>query len=151
MKKGNKDDFLTQQKIKNLFRKIKGLVELRKFKEAYEILYNKSENNPYNDIMNEFLKMDQLKNYTDIIINGYQNNLGHFDFKKMLQEEKVNFHFKTYGDYLNPKIEIQSEKGRGIKMIAKEKINQGELLIVEKAIVYTDRSSRKASHSVEES
>ena len=139
MKKGNKDDFLTQQKIKNLFRKIKGLVELRKFKEAYEILYNKSENNPYNDIINEFLKMDQLKNYTDIIINGYQNNLGHFDFKKMLQEEKVNFHFKTYGDYLNPKIEIQSEKGRGIKMIAKEKINQGELLIVEKAIVYTTR------------
>ena len=135
----NKDDFLKQQKIKNLFRKIKGLVALRHFKEAYEILYNKSESNPYNDIINDFLKLDQMKNYIDIIKNGYKNTLGHFDFKKMLQEEKVNFDFQTYGDYLNPKIEIKSEKGKGIQMIAKEKINQGELLIVEKALVYTTR------------
>ena len=51
------------------------------------------------------------KNFSDIIKNGYQNYLGHFDFKKMLQEEKVNFDFQTFGDYLNPKIEIKSEKG----------------------------------------
>ena len=139
LKKDNKDDFLTQQKMKNLFRKIKALVSLRNFKEAYEILYNKSENNPNKDIIDDFLKMDQLKDYTDIIKNGFQNTLGHFDFKKMLQEEKVNFDFQTFGDYLSPKIEIKSEKGKGIKMIAKEKINQGELLIVEKAIVYTTK------------
>ena len=139
MKNDNKVDFFVQQKIKNLFRKIKGLVALRNFKEAYEIIYNKSENNPYNDIINDFLKLDQMKNYIDIIKNGYQNNLGHFDFKKMLQEEKVNFDFQTYGDYLSPKIEIKSEKEKGIKMIAKEKINQGELLIVEKALVYTTK------------
>ena len=57
MKKDNKDDFLAQQKIKNLFRKIKGLVSLRNFKEAYEILFNKSERNQYGDIMNDFLKL----------------------------------------------------------------------------------------------
>ena len=139
MKQDNevKDDFLKQQKQKNLFRKIKGLVALRNFKEAYEILYNKSENNPNKDIMDDLIKLDQMKNYVDIIRNGYENSLGHYDFKKMLQEEKANFDFQTYGDYLNPKIEIQSEKGKGIKMIAKEKISQGELLIVEKALVYT--------------
>ena len=139
MQKDNKDEFLTQQKIKNLFRKIKSLVELRNFKEAYEILYNKSESNQYNDIITDVLKLEQMKNYIDIIKIGYQNSLGHFDFKKMLQEEKANFDFSNFGDYLNPKIEIKSEKGKGIKMIAKEKINQGELLIFEKALVYTTK------------
>ena len=32
-----RDNFLYQQKLKNLFRKIKALVTLRKFKEAYDI------------------------------------------------------------------------------------------------------------------
>ena len=124
MKKDNKDEFLTQQKIKNLFRKIKGLVALRNFKEAYEILYNKSENNPFGDIINDFLKLDQLKSYIDIIKNGYQNNLGHFDFKKMLQEEKLNFDFQTFGDYLNPKIEIKFEKKNMMIMIIKQKFQR---------------------------
>ena len=133
-----KDNFLLQQKTKNLFRKIKALVALRKFKEANEILFIKSENNPYNDILNDFLKMEQVKPFVHIIKNGYQNTLGHFDFRKMYQEEKVNFDLETpYGDYLNPKIEIKFEQGKGIKMVAKEKINLGELLIVEKSIVYS--------------
>ena len=67
----NKDNFLVQQKIKNLFRKIKGLVALRKFKEAYQILFNESENNPFKDIINDFLNLEQVKKLIDIIRNGY--------------------------------------------------------------------------------
>ena len=131
----NKDNFLVQQKIKNLFRKIKGLVALRKFKEAYQILFNESENNPFKDIINDFLNLEQVKKLIDIIRNGYENNLGHFNFRKMLQDEKINFFLNTYGDYISPKIEIKYEKDKGIKVCAKEKIHEGELLIVEKAIV----------------
>ena len=135
----NKNDtFLIQQKIKNLFRKIKALVSLRKFKEAYEILFVNSETNPNKDILTDLLKLDQIKNMTNLIKNGYENTLGRFDFIKMLKEEKINFDLENkYGDYLNPKIEIKYEKGKGIKMCAKEKINIGELLIVEKSIVYS--------------
>ena len=55
----------------------------------------------------------------------------------MLKEEKTNFEFETYGEYLNKKIEIKYEKGKGIKMVAKEKINIGELLIAEKALTFS--------------
>ena len=139
--KKEKDNFLRQQKIKNLFRKIKCLVSLRKFTKAYEILYdilynNKSEDNQYKDIKKDFLKLEQVKRLSDIIRDGYQNNLGNFNYKKMLQEEKSKFELHN-GDYLNPKIEIKSESGKGIKMVAKEKINIGELLIVEKALTYS--------------
>ena len=58
--------------------------------------------------------------------------MGHFDFQKMIQDEKTHFDLDNYGDYLNPKLEIQFEKDKGIKFVAKEDINLGELILVEK-------------------
>ena len=141
MKKGNyinnekESSFLSQQLYKNLFRKIKALVALRKFKEAYDILFNTSETNPYKNIMNTFLNMEQVQKLIGPIKDGYENNLGHFNFVKMVKDEKINFNLNTYGDYFNPKLELQFEKNKGIKIIAKEQLHKGELLIVEKALV----------------
>ena len=135
-----KNNFLYQQKLKNLFRKVKALVTLRKFKEAYNILYNTTNDNPNKDIMKDFLKMEQVNQFLYQVKNGYENTLGHYDYINMLKEEKNKFDFTKYGEYLNPKIEINFEKGRGIRMIAKEKINIGELLIVEKALTFSKNS-----------
>ena len=133
-----RDNFLYQQKLKNLFRKIKALVTLRKFKEAYDILYNSSKDDPNKEIMKDFFKLDQVNELIYRIKNGYENTLGKYDYILMIKdEEKNNYDFKNYGEYLNPKIEIKYEKGKGIKMVAKEKINLGELLIAEKALVFT--------------
>jgi len=99
---------------------------------TYDIFYNKSENNPNNDIMNEFMELKQVKELLAIVKNGYENTLGHYDYIKMLKEEENNFDFTNYGEYINPKIEIKSEKGRGIKLVAKEKINIGKLVILMK-------------------
>jgi len=49
-----------------------------------------------------------------------------------LQEDDFEF----WGDYLNPKLEIQFEKNKGIKIIAKENIKLGELILVEKSLAY---------------
>ena len=136
-KSKEKNSFLSEQKIKALYKKTKALISLRKFKEAYDILFDKSENNPNNDIMEDFLKLEQVKEMLNIVKEGYENTLGHFDYIKMINEEKISFDFKKYGDYLNPKIEINFQKGKGIKMIAKEKINTGELLIAEKALSFS--------------
>ena len=135
--------FLIQQKIKALYRKIKGLFSLRKFKEAYELLFNISKDNPNKDIINEFLKLDEIKKMIDIIISGNENSLGHYNFKKMIEEEKVNFDLQNYGEYLNPKLEIKFEKGKGIKITAKDTIKQGELILVEKSLVFSNKREKK--------
>ena len=130
-----KDIFLHQLKIRVLFRKLKALITLRKFKEAYDLLFDKSDLNSNKDIMNDFLKLQQVKDYISIVQKGYENTLGHYNYIEMLQEEKINFEMEKFGEYLNPKIEIKYQKEKGIKMLAKEKINIGELLTVEKALV----------------
>ena len=137
MKDKEKDTYLHQLKIRVLFRKIKALVALRKFKEAYDVFYDKSEDNPNKDIMNDFIKLQQVKELLNVVKDGYENTLGKYDYIKMLKEENNNFEFETYGEYLNKKIEIKYEKEKGIKMVAKEKINIGELLIVEKALTFS--------------
>ena len=111
---------------------------MRKFKEAYDILYNNSKDDPNKDIMKDFLKLEQVNDLTYRIKNGYENTLGKYDYILMLKdEEKGNFNFEKYGEYLNPKIQIKFEKGKGIKMVAKEKIHIGELLIAEKALAFS--------------
>ena len=135
--------FLIQQKTKALYRKIKGLVSLRKFKESYDILFNISKDNPNKDIMEEFLKLEQIKKMIDIIISGNNNYYGRFNYKKMLEEEKINFDLQNYSDYLSPKLEINYEKGKGVKITAKENIKQGELLFVEKSLVYSNKRGKK--------
>ena len=133
-----RDNFLYQQKLKNLFRKIKALVTLRKFKEAYDILFNRPKDDPDKKFIKDFLNLEQVNELVYLVKNGYENTQGKFDYILMLKdEEKNNFDFNKYGEYLNPKIEIKYEKEKGIKMVAKEKINIGELLIAEKALVFS--------------
>ena len=50
----------------------------------------------------------------------------------MLSEEKKNF-FLNNGDYINSKLEISFDEKKGIKIIAKEDIQKGEYILVEKA------------------
>ena len=142
LKTNKNNKFLIQQKTKALYRKIKGLFSLRNFKDAYELLFNISNDNPNKDIISEFLKLDEIKKMSDVIISGNENNLGHYNFKKMIEEEKINFDLKNYSDYLNPKIEINFEKSKGIKITAKELIKQGELLLVEKSLVYSNKRGK---------
>ena len=141
MKNNEKDSSLHLQKILTLYRKLKALVILRKFPEANEILFNKTEDNPNKDIMDKFLKLAQVKELLEKVKIGYKNTLGFYDYIKMIKEEQNNIELDSYGDYLNPKIDIKYEKGKGIKMIAKEKINLGELLIVEKSLSFSKNNN----------
>ena len=75
-----KDTFLHQLKIRVLFRKLKALVTLRKFKEAYNLLFDKSDANPNKEIMDDFLKLQQVKDYTNIVKKGYENTLGNYNY-----------------------------------------------------------------------
>ena len=138
-------DFLFQQKLKALYRKIRGLISLRKFKESYEILFkDENENNNINkDIIKELLNFGEMKDIINIVKEGNENNLGHFDFQKMIEDETINFYLVNYGDYLNPKLEFQFEKDKGIKMVAKEDINLGELILVEKALACKENRKEK--------
>ena len=139
------ETFLSQQYLKALYRKIKGLISLRKFKEAYELLFNNSENENKSkkDMIQKFINLEEIKNKVNIIKNGYENNIGRYDFQKMLEDEKIDFELKNYGDYLNQKIEFNFEKGKGIKLIANEKINLGELILVEKSLSFTREKGKK--------
>ena len=137
-----KDKFFSQQRQKALYRKIKGLISLRNFKESYKILFNICEDDPNKDLIQEFLKLEEVKNIQKVIRNGYDNYLGHFNFKKMLEDEKIYFNLEQYGDYLNPKVEIKFQNKKGIKLSAKEKINVGELILVEKALVCSQKREK---------
>ena len=61
----------------------------------------------------------------------------------MIEDETINFYLVNYGDYLNPKLEFQFEKDKGIKMVAKEDINLGELILVEKALACKENRKEK--------
>ena len=145
------DNFLQQQYLKALYRKIKGLISLRRFKEAYKMLFNDSENENElkKTMIKEFLNLEEIKNKINIIKNGYENNLGHFNFQKMLEDEKIEFDLKNYGDYLNEKIEINFEKGKGIKLTANAKVNIGELILVEKSLAFTREKGKKMFERIE--
>ena len=148
LKKNNSEEnenFLSQQYQKALYRKIKGLISLRRFKEAYELLFNDSENEikSKKGMIQNFLNLEEIKNKINLIKSGYKNNIGLFNFKKMLEDEKINFDLNNFGDYLSQKIEINFEKGKGIKIIASEKVNLGELILVEKSLTFTREKGKK--------
>ena len=111
---------------------------MRKFKEAYEILFDLDENDNNKNIIKELLNFGEIKQYINIIKEGKENNLGKFNFKKMIMDEKAHFDLDNYGDYINPKLEIQFEKNKGIKLIANENIKIGELILVEKALFFKE-------------
>ena len=61
--------------------------------------------------------------------------MGKYKIEEMLSEEKKNF-FLNNGDYINSKLEISFDEKKGIKIIAKEDIQKGEYILVEKAIYF---------------
>ena len=54
----------------------------------------------------------------------------------MLTKEDEKNYYGFFGDYISPKMEIQFEKDKGLKIVAKENINKGELILVEKALAF---------------
>ena len=48
---------------------------------------------------------------------------------------------------INPKLEIQFEKNKGLKIIAKDNINKGELILVEKALIFERDKENKINIS----
>ena len=146
-KNKEKENILSQQRLKALYRKIKALISLRKFKESYNILFNVCEEDINKDLIAKFLQFEEVKNIAEIIRNGYKNNLRYFNFKKMVEDEKININLDKYGDYLNPKIEINFKKGKGISLLAKEKFEVGELILVEKALVFSQKGNNILENS----
>ena len=138
----NKDKIDHTLIIKLFTRKLRCFIGLRNFKEAYEffetIKNDKDLHNLYEldeSFINKFLNNDETKKLMESIKRGYQNSLGQYNIKEMLNEEKTDF-FLNNGDYINKKLEIAFDDKKGIKIIAKENINKGEYIIVEKAIFF---------------
>ena len=71
-------------------------------------------------------------NQIDEIIKGYQNYLGNFNIEEMIFKEVDTFYLNN-GDYINPKIGISFDEKKGIKIIAKEDIKEGERILFEKS------------------
>ena len=136
----NKENFDSSFIITSLFRKIRCNVGLRKFKEAYDLLKLIKENKNFinfyklkDDDINKFSSNKNINTLIEIINKGYQNYLGKYNIKEMINEEKNNF-FLNNGDYINSKLEISFDTKKGIKIIAKEDIEKGEYILAEKAI-----------------
>ena len=138
----NKETFDNSFIITSFFRKIRCNVGLRKFKEAYDLLQQIKENKDFinfyklkEDNINQFISNKRIKSLIEIIYKGHQNYLGKYKIEEMLSEEKKNF-FLNNGDYINSKLEISFDEKKGIKIIAKEDIQKGEYILVEKAIYF---------------
>ena len=139
----NKNNILDETFIlTSLFRKIRCLLGLRNFKNAYELLIKIKEDKEFQNryaldetTINNFMNEEDNVSVINILNIGYNNSLGNFNIKQMLNDEKEKF-FLENGDYINPKIEISFEENKGIQIIAKEDINIGEYILVEKAIYF---------------
>ena len=139
----NKNNILDETFIlTSLFRKIRCLLGLRNFKNAYKLLIKIKEEKQFQNrytldetTINNFMKEEDNVSVINILNTGYNNSLGNFNIKQMLNDEKEKF-FLDNGDYINPKIEISFEENKGIQIIAKEDINIGEYILVEKAIYF---------------
>lgn len=101
--------------------KYKRLIELKKYNEALQLINRK-------ECCLSIRKKDQLKKEIKMIND---NKKGIFDFSDMIKQEKLNL-FVTIGDYVNPKLKKDPDKG--IKIITTKAIKKGELIIVSKAI-----------------
>jgi len=77
---------------------------LRKYKDFYDIIHNKD----YNDKDKKKIDILLKKEKSIAFFEGIEvTNLGKYNFEDMtLQEDDFEF----WGDYLNPKLEIQFEK-----------------------------------------
>ena len=140
IQKNNDDGIDKSFIITSLFRKIKCLVGLRNFKLAYEEYIKIKEDKNFQNrfgldelYINKFLNEKNNSQIIKAINTGYDNYCGKFNIKQILIDEKEKF-FLDNGDYINPKLEISYDSVKGIKIIAKEDINIGEYILVEKAI-----------------
>ena len=136
----DKNSFKKTFIIISLIKQIKCFVNLRKYKEANELLLEiKNQKTLIINYNLEKKDLDNLLNYKiikDLCIKieiGLSNVMGKYNIKEMILKEKTDFYLEN-GDYINPKIEFSYDKQKGIKVIAKQDIEQGEYILVEKAI-----------------
>ena len=129
-------DIIYEIKLKALLMKSKALSGLRLFKEVYEIIFDENDKIKDEDIIKDLINIEDIKIGLKFIINRKENNLGLFDFELMLLQEEEKDCYGFFGDYINPKLEIQFEKDKGLKIVAKENINKCELILVEKALAF---------------
>ncbi len=107
-------DVIHDLKLDALHMKSKALSSLREFKEEYKIIFDE------NDIIKDLLNFEDIKNGLIFVTEGKKNSLGLFDFKLMLSKADEKDYYGFFGDYINPKLEIQFEKNKGLKIVAKK-------------------------------
>ena len=98
--------------------KIQSLINCRKFEEAKNFL----------DENKNFLQLEEFKKQEIYIKSNLDNTKGIFDLTKIKGGD--------VSDYLNPKIGFDLHENKGNRLIAKEDIFKGELLIVSKAFYF---------------
>ena len=135
------DELLDENDLKNekyilnaLAFKLKSLLKLKKVTEAKNIIDNKK----YLIIKNE----SQFFEIEEEIKRKIKNIKGEFDLGELYEKSKDNFNIDI-GEYISNKIEIKSDKIKGISIYAKEKINKGEIIVVSKAIIADNLKNEK--------
>ena len=126
-------------KQKIFYIKLQGLICLRKYKESfqfYEEEYIQDKDIKGITNLKENSKSNAINGLLQEIISKKVNQNGIYNFAQMIIDEEKYFYL-NYGDYISPKIEIDFDKEKGLKLICKKNnfIKKGELIIVEKALV----------------
>ena len=103
--------------------KLKSLIKIRKFKDAFEYL---------NENKEKILNYEEIKLF---LLEKEKNSKGIFNLYEMLKTENNNF-YQNSADFINSKIKITNSVEKGIKIVAKEKISKAELICANKAIFF---------------
>ena len=130
----SKNEIIKNMILKIFVLKLQSFIELRKYKEGYQFYMEKKDDKEIQELL-KFNGDNILELIKQISINR-DNEIGIFNYKKMLLEEKTDFYLK-YGDYINEKISIDFDLEKGLKLVCKNNkfIQKGELIIAEKALV----------------
>ena len=128
------DKYIKDIKSKIFYIKIKGFTSLRQYKEGFEFYKEYKEDNDIKKFKE--LNNNNIKQMIDDILLKKENENGIYNFKEMLLEEQNNFYL-NYGDYINPKIQINFDEEKGLNIVCKKNnyIKRGELVIAEKALI----------------
>ena len=116
---------LNPEHPKSLYRKLRALIGMKKYSEAYLL----STNPLLNEIQNIMFIKRNVKEMNE-------NSRGNFTFSSMIESEKMSM-FINCGEYENFKIKYVQDGQKGIKAIAAHEIKRGEILIASKAISFT--------------
>ena len=117
-----------------LLLKIKSLIKLKKIDEANEIINENKE-----IIKNNHKECFDIE---EEINKKIKNMKGEYDFIEIYEESKKSKNIDI-GEYLNDKLEIKFIKNKGISIYTKDKINIGELILVSKAIAFSEPKKEK--------